>query len=197
MAVWFGCSHPIEQCQQRAAEPQSRRCRRSGRHLMPRPMPPCRPVSLKSPGPSSRTSGGCSRRGSLRNPAIVENCGSFSSLSAGLKHLPASEAFFTSAESSVKKVSCCSMSFRVPSRPAGPGMARDHALPAERQRPLERRFPLDRVGIVDGEARWHRAERIEVHREDDLLLRQEHHQRGSSEWLRPGKVQLQRRCRRA
>ena len=52
------------------------------------------------------------QRGVLRQPHF---------LLAGSKHLPASEAFFTSADRSVMKASCCSMSFSVPSRPPGPG----------------------------------------------------------------------------
>ena len=55
---------------------------------------------------------------------------------------------------------------------SGAGMSRDHAVPVQRQRPLQRRFPLDGIGVVDGEPRGNSAELIEVDREDDLLLRQ-------------------------
>ena len=60
----------------------------------------------------------------------------------------------------------------------------DLALPVQRHRFSEPGLPFDRIGIIDCEPRGHRTERIEVDGEEDLFLRQKHHQRGV-EWFRP------------
>ena len=87
-------------------------------------------------------------------------------------------SFFISAEASCISVSTSLASSLVPSRPpAGPGWPGIMPLPVHRDHLLDEVLGLQRIEVDHAAAR-ERADRDGVDDEDDLLLRQPHHQRG-------------------